>query len=116
MPQFAALTYTSDVDWTAAEQADTMAEYSTFGSEARRGDPGRGSALPDRYRYDGACRRRPRRRNHHQGRRVRHTTHALTGFYLVEAPDMPAAIQIAADIPAAWDGAVEVRPVIDVSG
>ncbi len=44
------------------------------------------------------------------------TTHALTGFYLVEASDMPAAIQIAADIPAAWDGAVEVRPVIDVSG
>jgi hypothetical protein len=29
---------------------------------------------------------------------------------------MPTAIQVAADISAAWDGAVEVRPVVDMSG
>ncbi|WP_423213064.1 YciI family protein [Mycobacterium shinjukuense] len=37
----------------------------------------------------------------------------LTGFYLIEAADLDEALRIAADIPAAWDGAVEVRPIID---
>ena len=40
------------------------------------------------------------------------TKEALTGFYLLEAADLDEAIAIAAEIPAAWDGAVEVRPVI----
>lgn len=104
MPQFAALTYTSDIDWTAAEQADTMAQYATAGAKHAaviRGGAaffptgtattvhvaaGRGGEVTTRA---GAC---------------ADTTHALTGFYLVEAPDMPAAIQIAADIPGSWDG------------
>ena len=41
------------------------------------------------------------------------TKEALTGFYIIEAADLDEALRIAADIPAAWDGAVEVRPVID---
>ena len=40
------------------------------------------------------------------------TKEALTGYYLIEAADLDEAIAIAAQIPAAWDGAVEVRPVI----
>jgi hypothetical protein len=40
------------------------------------------------------------------------TKEALTGFYLLEAADLDEAIRIAADLPAAWDGAVELRPVI----
>jgi hypothetical protein len=39
------------------------------------------------------------------------TKEALTGFYLVEADDLDGAVAIAAQIPAAWDGAVELRPV-----
>lgn len=38
------------------------------------------------------------------------TKEALTGFYLIEAADLDEALRIAAEIPAAWDGAVEVRP------
>ena len=41
------------------------------------------------------------------------TKEALTGFYLLECADLDEAIACAAKIPAAWDGAVEVRPVID---
>ena len=41
------------------------------------------------------------------------TKEALTGFYLIEAADLDEAVRWAAQIPAAWDGAVEVRPVID---
>ena len=40
------------------------------------------------------------------------TKEAFTGFYLLEAADLDAAIALAAEIPGAWDGAVEVRPVI----
>jgi hypothetical protein len=37
---------------------------------------------------------------------------ALTGFYLLECADLDEAVKLAAQIPAAWNGAVEVRPVI----
>lgn len=37
----------------------------------------------------------------------------LGGFYLIEVPDLDAALAIAKRIPLAGDGAVEVRPVID---
>lgn len=40
------------------------------------------------------------------------TKEVLTGFYLLEAEDLDAAVGLAARIPAAWGGAVEVRPVI----
>ena len=42
MPQYAALTYTADVDWTAPEHAAEMAEYSEFG--AAHGEAIRGGA------------------------------------------------------------------------
>ena len=42
------------------------------------------------------------------------TKEALGGFFLFEADDLDAAIEIAARIPAARDGgAVEVRPVVE---
>jgi len=39
------------------------------------------------------------------------TKEALGGFYLIEAPDLDAAVAIAADVPAP-NGGVEVRPVL----
>ena len=39
------------------------------------------------------------------------TREMLAGFYLVDAPDLNAAIQIAAGIPPAKHGSIEVRPV-----
>ena len=41
------------------------------------------------------------------------TKEQLGGFYLVEARDLNEAIQIAAKIPGARYGSIEVRPVID---
>jgi hypothetical protein len=43
------------------------------------------------------------------------TKAALTGFYLLEAADLDEAIKITAELPAAWDGAVELRPVIPLA-
>ena len=34
MPTYVALTYTADVDWSAPEQAEEMAEYAAFGRAA----------------------------------------------------------------------------------
>lgn len=114
MPQYAALTYTKDVDWTAAEHADEMAAYGEFGSTHGAAIRGGAALYPTAtattVRVSGA-----------RGGEVATsdgpyaaTDAALTGFYLLEAADIDEAVRIAADIPAAWDGAVEVRPVIDL--
>lgn len=41
------------------------------------------------------------------------TKEELAGYYLLEADDLDAAIELAARIPAARSGAVEVRPVVE---
>jgi len=43
------------------------------------------------------------------------TREQLGGYYLVEAKDLNEAIQVAAKIPAARTGSIEVRPVVDFS-
>ncbi|MFF0270798.1 YciI family protein [Kribbella sp. NPDC004536] len=112
MAQYLALTYTADVDWWAPEQADELAEYRRFGVEYA--DQVKASAVlhptatATVVRVEGA-----------RGGPVvttdgpyAETKEALTGYYLIEADDLEAAVKIAAEIPAAWGGAVEVRPVI----
>lgn len=41
------------------------------------------------------------------------TKEALGGFYLVDARDLDEAIELAAKIPGAVDGSIEVRPIIE---
>jgi hypothetical protein len=41
------------------------------------------------------------------------TKEQLGGYYLIEARDLDEAIQVAARIPGAWIGCVEVRPVAE---
>ena len=43
------------------------------------------------------------------------TKEQLGGFYLIEARDLNDAIQVAAKIPSARIGSIEVRPVVDFS-
>ena len=43
------------------------------------------------------------------------TKEQLGGFYMIEANDLNDAIQVAAKIPAARSGTIEVRPVVDFS-
>jgi hypothetical protein len=111
MAEYLALTYTADVDWFAPEQAAELADYQRFGREHR--DSIRASAVlhptatATVVRVVGA-----------RGGEIvtadgpyAEAKEAITGYYLIEAPDLDAAIAIAADLPAAWNGAVEVRPV-----
>ena len=42
------------------------------------------------------------------------TKEQLAGFYLIEAPDLNEALKLAAKIPPAREGSIEVRPVRDL--
>ena len=70
-----------------------------------------GGAATGRHRHHGAVR---------QGRisvsdgPFAETKEALAGFYLIEARDLNEAIQLAAKIPPAAVGCIEVRPIRDI--
>jgi hypothetical protein len=112
MPQYAALLYTEDLDWSAQEQAETTKQYQEFGRNNTAVIAG-GSAL-----YPTSTATTVRVRGGRGGDVVTsdgpyaETKEVLGGFYLIEAVDLDEAVRIAAQIPAAWSGAVEVRPVI----
>ncbi|MFN0282760.1 MAG: YciI family protein [Kineosporiaceae bacterium] len=113
MPQYAAVIYSADVDWTAPEQAVEMAEYNAFAAAAAAVIRG-GAAL-----YPTGTATTVRVRGGKGGEVVTsdgpyaETKEVLTGFYLLECADLDEAVAVAATIPTAWNGAVEVRPVID---
>ena len=112
--QYLALTYTADVDWWAPEQADELAEYRRIAVDHADSITASAVLHPTStatvVRVEGA-----------RGGSVittdgpyAETKEALTGYYLIEAADLDEAVAIAAELPAAWNGAVEVRPVIAV--
>lgn len=116
MTQYIALTYTADVDWAESDQAEMMAEYGRFGAE--HADVIRGGAAL----YPTSTATVVRVSGTRGGEVVTadgpyaETKEALTGYYVLEANDLDHAISIAAEIPAAWSGAVEVRPLIPPMG
>ena len=112
MTTYIAFTYTADVDWWAPGGEAEHGRVPPVRGGPRRPASRRRRAAPDQHgdavRVEGA-----------RGGDVvttdgpyAETKEALTGYYLIEADDLDEAIAIAAEIPAAWDGAVEVRPVI----
>ena len=112
MTQYAALTYTADVDWSAPEQAAEMEEYGQFSVDHAASIRG-GAAL-----YPTSTATTVRVTGGRGGEVVTsdgpyaETKEVLGGFYLLECADLDEAISVAAQIPGAWDGAIEVRPVL----
>ena len=43
------------------------------------------------------------------------TKEVFGGFYLIDVPDLDAALAVAERLPGSWHGSVEVRPIIDFS-
>jgi hypothetical protein len=116
MSQYAALIYSRDVDWSAPEFGKETEEYNKFSEDnghlLRGGAALHPTSTATTVRVKGA-----------RGGDVlttdgpyAETKEALTGFYLFEAADLDAAVAVAAQIPGAWDGAVEVRPVLEFGG
>lgn len=112
MPTYIAFTYTPDVDWTGPEYAEEMKDYNEFGQAAADVIKG-GHAL-----YPTATATTVRVSGGKGGDVMTsdgpyaETKEALTGYYVLECADLDEAVAVAAKIPAAWGGAVEVRPVI----
>jgi hypothetical protein len=119
MPRYAALIYGAEPGQVSpAEMEKEMAEYMAFGETAgAAGVIGGGEALQpvttattvhvkggakggDVVTTDGP---------------FAETKEALGGFYLLDCKDLDEALKWAAQIPGAWRGKVEVRPVIDFS-
>lgn len=111
MALYAAIIYSTDADWSSPEHAAEMAEYGEFSESAAAIISG-GAAL---YPTSTATTVRVREKG---GEVIAtdgpytETKEALTGFFLLECADLDEAIARAATIPAAWNGAVEVRPVL----
>ncbi len=116
MTQYAALIYSRDVDWSSPEFDAETQQYGQFGAEngalIRGGAVLHPTSTATTVRVVGA-----------RGGDVvttdgpyAETKEAFMGFYLIEAEDLDQAIGIAAQIPGAWDGAVEVRPVLQLGG
>ena len=112
MTVYAAIVYTADVDWCAPEQQAEMAEYGAFSQAAAAVLRG-GAAL-----YPTSTATTVRVQGGKGGDVLStdgphaETKEVLTGFFLLECADLDEAVARAAQIPAAWNGAVEVRPVI----
>ena len=111
MPSYVALTYTADVDWSHPDQAAEMSEYGEFSRAAAAVIRG-GAAL-----YPTATATTVRAQGKGGDAVVMdgpyaETKEALTGFYLLECADLDEAVGWAAQLPAAWNGAVEIRPLI----
>jgi hypothetical protein len=118
MPLYAAFTYTPDLDWSQEdpENRTRMADYADFGKANEAVIRG-GNAL-----YPTATATTVRVTGGKGGDIVTtdgpyaETKEVLSGFYLLDCPDLDAAVKVAAQIPAAWDGGVEVRPVMTFQG
>lgn len=113
MPQYAALLYTEDLDWSASDPTETIKAYAEFGENNGPAIAG-GAAL-----FPTSTATTVRVRGGRGGDVVTsdgpyaETKEVLGGFYLLEAADLDEAVRVAAQIPAAWGaGGVEVRPVI----
>ena len=118
MPQYAALIYGAEqqTDWTQGSQATMNAEYDAFNLAAAAVIRG-GSAL-----YPTSTATTVEVHGGKGGNVVTsdgpfaETKEVLNGFYLFECADLDEAVRYAAQIPGAWTGKVEVRPVVDFEG
>ncbi len=116
MPQYVALIYGEDADWSDPAYVDQIAEYRVFGEDAaavvRGGKPLQPTSTATTVRVHGG-----------KGGDVvtsdgpfAETKEALGGFYLLECADLDEALKWAAQIPGAWNGTIEVRPVLELGG
>lgn len=116
MPSYAAILYTRDADWTAPEEATTMADYGAFAVKAGAAVTGGAALFPTSTATTVRVQGGPGGDVLTTDGPFAEAKEVLAGFFVLDAADLDEAIALAAQIPAAWDGAVEVRPVIPMAG
>jgi hypothetical protein len=116
MPKYAALIYTEEVspeNVTPEEQQQVMADYTEFGQNAE-------SAIIDGHALHDSSSATTVHVEGGKGGNVvftdgpfAETKEVLGGFYLLDTADLDEALKWAQQIPGAWHGRVEVRPVME---
>jgi hypothetical protein len=117
MPRYAALIYSQEGDASPEEWQQTMNDYNEFGANAgAAGVIAGGEALHDSNTATTV---------HVEGGKggkavftdgpFAETKEVLGGFYLLDVADLDEALRWAQQIPGAWHGRIEVRPIMEFS-
>ncbi|HEX4456349.1 MAG TPA: YciI family protein [Polyangia bacterium] len=116
--QYLLLIYENEKRWTDMPEAKRnaeMAEYGTFTQSIIDGKQMQGGNALQPTATATTVRVREGKRLTTDGP-FAETKEQLGGYYLVEAKDLDDAIAIAARIPAARAGSIEIRPIMDTTG
>jgi hypothetical protein len=115
--QYLLLIYESEKNWTAMSEADRnqiFTEYMTFTNDIKAsGHLRAGDALQPTHTAT-TVRVRDGKTSSTDGP-FAETREQLGGYYLVEAKDLDEATRIAARIPSARYGSIEIRPIMTFS-
>ena len=112
MPQYAALIYSRDVDWTDPQYAQETADYAEFGEAAAAVIRGGAALYPTSTATTVRVTEKGGDVTTTDGPYAE-TKEVLTGFYLLECADLDEAIAVARAHPMAHLGRVELRPYRD---
>jgi hypothetical protein len=119
MPKYAALIYSpaeTEGTGTPEDWAQIMAEYNEFGEKAgAAGVLAGGEALQDTATATTVRARGKGGDVVTSDGPFAETKDVLGGFYILDCADLDEAVSWAAQIPGAWHGMIEVRPLIDFS-
>jgi hypothetical protein len=107
--QYVLLIYDDEKRWAKGYDEAEMKEYGVFGQEFDKQIKGGKALQPTRAAT--TVRLRDGKRLTTDGPSAETKEH-MSGFYLVEAKDKDDALRIAAKIPAAKHGSIEVRPLM----
>jgi len=109
------LIYSDEKAWTPEERQDCFVESTQLSHQLSAAGNYLGASPLDSVATATCVRLRGGKRLVTDGP-FAETHEQLGGFFLIEAKDLDEALGIAARIPAARKGTVEVRPVIELSG
>ena len=110
--RYALLIYVAPWESTPEQDAEVMAAYNSFSTEAIAADVMRGGEALHEAKTATSVRVREGKVLVTDGP-FAETKEEFGGFYLIEAANLDEAIRWAAKIPGAERGTVEVRPVVD---
>jgi hypothetical protein len=111
--KYLCLIYSDESIWPALPKAETdamMAEYGQFTEDVKRSGQYLGANRLEPTRAATTVRVRAGKLSTTDGP-FAETKEQLGGYYLIEAKDLNDAIQVAARIPGARVGSIEVRPI-----
>ncbi len=109
------LIYSDEQDWTDAEREHCFAESTQLTHDLNAAGQYLGAAPLHPVATATSVRVRNGKRLVTDGP-FAETREQLGGYFLIEAPDLDAAIGVAGRIPGARKGTVEVRPVLELPG